>query len=358
MLWLDQYRPKTLANLDYHTEQAERLTHLAASNEFPHLLIYGPSGAGKKTRVVALLRELFGPGAEKLKIDQRVFLTPSNRKIQVNIVSSLYHLELTPSDVGNYDRVVMQELLKDVAQSAPVDIQAKKRFKAVVINEADSLTRDAQAALRRTMEKYSDNIRLILIANSTSKIIEPVRSRTLLIRVAAPTHTEIVSVLTKVLQQQSLEAAPSLLNKIAQDSDRNLRKALLILETLYAKAPGSRQIMGNTGSIPKPDWQEFIDKVADAMIAEQSPNRILSVRSMLYDLLSHCIPPSIVLKELASALLAKVKPDLHAPIISSAANYEHRIHMGNKSIFHLEAFVAFFMKLYAMSLMGMSIENM
>ena len=113
----------------------------ASSSDFPHLLVYGPSGAGKKTRVVAVLRDLYGPGVEKLKIDQRVFVTPTNRKLEVNIVSSAYHLELTPTyfgllrdvlisrDVGNYDRVVIQELLKDIAQTQQVDVSAKHRFK-------------------------------------------------------------------------------------------------------------------------------------------------------------------------------------------------------------------------------------
>ena len=87
----------------------------AASGDLPHMLFYGPSGAGKKTRITATLRAIFGPGAEKvryishscdlqqsnsgflqLKIDQRVFMTPSRRKLDVNIVQSNFHIELTP----------------------------------------------------------------------------------------------------------------------------------------------------------------------------------------------------------------------------------------------------------------------
>ena len=64
-------------------------------------------------------------------------------------------------------------------------------YTVVIIHEADSLTRDAQAALRRTMEKYMSNMRLILCANSTSKLIAPIRSRCLLMRVAAPTAEEV-----------------------------------------------------------------------------------------------------------------------------------------------------------------------
>lgn len=97
MLLVDKHRPKSLSDLHYHQDLSDRLRGLADSDDLPHLLFYGPSGAGKKTRIHALIKELFGPGAHKLKIDQRVFLNPSKRKIDVNIVSSSYHQEITPS---------------------------------------------------------------------------------------------------------------------------------------------------------------------------------------------------------------------------------------------------------------------
>lgn len=207
----------------------------AQSGDFPHLLVYGPSGAGKKTRIVATLRELYGPGVEKIKIDSRIFQTTTNRKLEFNIVASVYHLEITPSDVGNFDRVVIQDLLKEVAQTQQVDQSARQRFKVVVINEADHLTRDAQAALRRTMEKYSPNLRLILLANSTSNIIAPIRSRTLLIRVSAPTEPDICRVLKRVGTSEAWPEVEGLNKKIAKESGRNLRRALLMFETVHAQ---------------------------------------------------------------------------------------------------------------------------
>jgi len=207
----------------------------AQSGDFPHLLVYGPSGAGKKTRIVATLKELYGPGVEKIKIDARVFQTTSNKKLEFNIVASVYHLEITPSDVGNYDRVVIQDLLKEVAQTQQVDQSARQKFKVVVINEADHLTRDAQAALRRTMEKYSPNLRLILLANSTSNIIAPIRSRTLLVRVAAPTEIEICEVLRKVGAKEGWKDVEVLNKRIAKESGRNLRRALLMFEAVHAQ---------------------------------------------------------------------------------------------------------------------------
>lgn len=155
--------------------------------------------------------------------------------MEFNIVSSNYHLEITPSDVGNYDRVVIQDLLKEVAQTQQVDLAAKQRFKVVVINEADHLTRDAQAALRRTMEKYSPNLRLILLANSTSNIIAPIRSRCLLVRVAAPTLEEIQTILARVGKKEGFKSSEALEGRIAKECNRNLRRALLMFEAVHAQ---------------------------------------------------------------------------------------------------------------------------
>jgi replication factor C subunit 3/5 len=171
----------------------------------------------------------------QIRIDSRVFQTTTNRKIEFNIVSSNYHLEITPSDVGNYDRVVIQSLLKETAQTQQVDVGAKQRFKVVVINEAEYLTRDAQAALRRTMEKYSPNLRLILVANSTANIIPPIKSRTLLVRVSAPTKEEIVGILKYTADLEKLEFKEKLAARIADESGRNLRRALLMFEAVYAQ---------------------------------------------------------------------------------------------------------------------------
>ncbi|PMB64638.1 Replication factor C subunit 5 [Beauveria bassiana] len=267
-LIVDKHRPRSLDALTYHDELTDRLRSLAQSGDFPHLLVYGPSGAGKKTRIVATLKELYGPGVEKIKIDSRVFQTSSNRKLEFNIVASVYHQEITPSDVGNYDRVVVQDLLKEVAQTQQVDQSAKQRFKVVVINEADHLSRDAQAALRRTMENEK-------VTDSTP--------------------------------------------------------------------------------IPPADWDALIGQIAREIMDEHTPARILQVRSKLYDLLTHCIPPTTILKTLTFKLLSMIDDGLKGEVIRWSAFYEHRIKTGTKVIFHLEAFVAKFMRILEMYLMSMDI---
>ncbi|CAF9931651.1 MAG: Replication factor C (RF-C) subunit [Heterodermia speciosa] len=326
-LLVDKYRPRSLETLTYHADLSERLRSLAQSGDFPHLLVYGPSGAGKKTRIVTTLRELYGPGVEKIKIDSRIFQTTSNRKLEFNIVSSVYHLEITPSDVGNFDRVVVQDLLKEVAQTQQVDQAARQRFKVVVINEADHLSRDAQAALRRTMEKYSPNLRLILLANSTANIIAPIRSRTLLVRVAAPTHDDICKVLQKVGKAEGWAEAEGLNRRIARDSGRNLRRALLMFESVHAQ----NETVTDKTPIPPPDWEALIAQIADDIMIEHTPAQILIVRAKLYDLLSHCIPPSTILKTLTFKLIPKIDDALKGDVIKWSAFYEHRIRTGSVS---------------------------
>lgn len=198
MLWVDKHRPSRLEDLSYHREISDRLDALAKNPEtMPHLLFYGPSGAGKKTRITALLRELYGPSAERIKLDKRVFTTPTKRQIEINLITSNHHIELSPGDAGLNDRFVVQDIIKEMASNQNISsslsdkASGKALFKTVVLTEVDQLSRQAQAALRRTMEKYTSTCRLILCCNSQSKVIEPVRSRCLGIRVACPTEDEV-----------------------------------------------------------------------------------------------------------------------------------------------------------------------
>jgi len=127
LLWVDHYRPKTLSTLDFHKDQAAHLGSLVTSGDFPHLLFYGPSGAGKKTRVMAVLRELFGASVEKvccflfwiigtwvdvvpqINLDNKSLKIPNkSTSIEITIISSAHHIELNPSDAGNNDRYVVQ----------------------------------------------------------------------------------------------------------------------------------------------------------------------------------------------------------------------------------------------------------
>ena len=306
--------------------------------------------------MVATLREIYGPGVEKLRVDQRVFVTPSNRKVDVTILQSNHHLELTPADTGNYDRVVIQDLLKEVAQSSPVDAAAKRRFKVVVIHESDCLTREAQAALRRTMEKYSRNLRLILVANTTSRIIGPIRSRCLLVRCAAPKDSDVVRVLQQVASKEKINLSSELAKRLAASADGNLRRALLTLETVHAKHHSSNALPADAVLAP-PDWEAYISTLATSIVSTQTPGQILTVRQGLYELITHCIPPPLILATLLKELVGKVDDGCKPDLVRWAAFYEHRLAMGSKAIFHLEGFVAKAMVVIYADLNGMALDG-
>lgn len=194
-LWVDKYRPRDLSKLDYHVEQAHDLKRLCEQQDFPHLMFCGPSGAGKKTRIMCVLKELYGASAERLRNETMTFTTPSNRKIEITTVSSNYHIEVNPSDAGIYDRIVITDIIKQIAQTNVIDTNGQREFRVIVLSEVDELTRDAQHALRRTMEKYVATCRLVLCVNSTSRVIPAIKSRCLGIRVACPSNDEIIKVL-------------------------------------------------------------------------------------------------------------------------------------------------------------------
>lgn len=346
-LWVDKYRPKDLSKIDYHYDISDRLKSLASSGDFPHLLVYGPSGAGKKTRILATLKELYGSGVSKMKIDVRVFKVPNtSRKIEFNIVSSPFHIEITPSDLGNNDRIIIQDLLKEIGQTEQAMFnKGKFKFKIVVINEADSLSRDAQAALRRTMEKYSTNIRLILISNSTSNIIAPIKSRTLLIRVSLPTISEIHTVLNRIVENENIILDSNdkavIFDRIANASERNLRRSILTLEALVMTSSSPSSLDANS-QIVELDWEVVLNNLTNSIIKDRTVKNLSMIRSVLYELLSHCIPDKVVLKKICFNLLNdfRVNEAQKCNIIECCSVFDERLSLGSKSIFHLEGFIA------------------
>ena len=119
-LWVDKHRPATLQKLTLHEEVTAKLLALSRSDELPHLLVYGPPGAGKKTRVMALLREIYGSGVEKIKMEHRSFKPNPNKTIEITTLGSNFHIECNPSDAGNNDRFVIQEVIKEIASHTVV----------------------------------------------------------------------------------------------------------------------------------------------------------------------------------------------------------------------------------------------
>lgn len=155
----------------------------------------------------------------------------SSTVVECNIISSAYHLDLTPSDAENQDKVIVQKLIKEVANTHKLETNVSKDFKVLIINEVDRLTKEAQAGLRRTMEKYVQRCRLILICENLGKVIQPLRSRCLLVRVRAPEAQEMAQVLNNIAKMEHIDLPAQLCDKIVKQHQGNMRSAILALQT-------------------------------------------------------------------------------------------------------------------------------
>ncbi|EGR30507.1 replication factor C, activator 1, putative [Ichthyophthirius multifiliis] len=343
-LWVDQYRPKQLSQLDYHEKLTETLKSLAHSEDFPHLLFYGPNGAGKKTRIMSFLHEVYGNGVHKIKAEEREFKvsSTSSATCEINIIYSNYHIDVTPADAEVYDRVIIQKLIKEVASTHQLDPTSQKSFKVVILNEVDRLTLEAQASLRRTMEKYVNRCRLILCCENIGRVIQPLRSRCLLIRVPAPDEGDIIKVVKKIQNQENLpNISEEICRKMGDGFGRNLRDIILNLQMQKLNKSAF-----DGGSV-KSEWKKEIGKIAQGIKDQQSPFKLKEIRGQFYDLLVNCIPGDVIIKQLMQELIGIVNNNfIQQEFIYWAAYHENQMNKGSKTIFHLEAFVAQCMLVY------------
>jgi replication factor C subunit 3/5 len=150
-------------------------------------------------------------------------------------------------------------------------------------------------------------------------------------------------VLRVVCAKQTITLPDELAITIARESSRNLRRALLMLEACHVQ---KRDGLTKDQPVQKTDWEIYIAKLAMDITKEQTPQRLMAAREKLYELLVNCIPADIILKTLSRELMKNLDDGLKKEIVEWAAFYEHRISLGSKEIFHLEAFVAKFMAIY------------
>ncbi|KAF4687488.1 Subunit of heteropentameric Replication factor C (RF-C) [Perkinsus olseni] len=311
---VDTERPQKLDELTFHPSLTRTLKKLAASKDCPHLLFYGPSGGGKMTRIRCLLEGMFGPGAEKTSTSFRQFKATTSTTVDIQVVVSAFHVEVTPSDVGIRDAAVIQQLIKQMAENPPV---GEVPFHVVVINDAHCLTRQAQAALRRTMEK----------------------SRCLGIRVPRPTPDELQRDMMNISQRHALGLNPGLCARIVEESGCDARLALIRLDMLRRK---NVTLSDPHAVIEKQSWKVFVEDIAKDIVTEQSPKRMLAVRAKLYTLLTQWIDPRDIFYHLVLCLGQRMgsSEDKLRNLTQLAARYEGRRAKSAKAIMQLEAFVA------------------
>lgn len=205
-MWAEKYRPKNLNEMINQREIVSRLKTFVKEKNLPHLLLVGPAGVGKTTSILALARDLYGPGYRN------------------------YILELNASDERGIN--VIREKVKNFARTAA--IASPVSFKILVMDEADHLTSDAQHALRRTMEIYTGTCRFCLIGNYSENIIDPIQSRCSVLRYSPLAEEDTKKYLKNIAEKEQLEITEEGLDALFQASGGDLRKATNLLQASAA----------------------------------------------------------------------------------------------------------------------------
>ncbi|VUT25485.1 MAG: Replication factor C small subunit [Candidatus Methanolliviera sp. GoM_asphalt] len=196
ILWTEKYRSRSLDDVVGHEEIVERLKCLIKRGGLPHLFIIGPPASGKTSLVLAMAEDLYG---DSLKENLTIF----NASDFFDLGKA--YLEKEKKFLRFYDKKktvisVFKEVVKKYAPIPPLNAD----FKIIFIDNAESLRYDAQQALRRMMERYSETCRFVFATSQPSKIILPIRSRCLNLSLKNVDKKKIERRLLKIAEREDL----------------------------------------------------------------------------------------------------------------------------------------------------------
>jgi replication factor C small subunit len=311
-VWTEKYRPERLAGIVNQTHVVDRLKAWVKEGGVPNMLFAGRAGVGKTTAAICLAREIFGEHWRE------------------------NFQETNASDERGID--VVRGRIKDFAKTKPISAE----FKMIFLDESDSLTPEAQQALRRTMEKFSGVCRFILSCNYSNRIIEPIQSRCSVFRFKSLSKGDVKKYLVMIAGKEKIRLAEDAHDAIYEISEGDLRKATNILQACSTLLRIDREGVYKVVARAKPeDAAQLLKLALDGKFPE--------ARKKLYDmLLIQGLSGDDIIRSLHSQLFkADIDDKKRLGMLSLLGEYEFRLNQGGTPEVQLEALLAQFMRIDA-----------
>ncbi len=309
-MFSEKYRPRKLSDVINQTHAIDRIKAFVKEKNIPNLLFTGPSGTGKTSTTLCIAKELYGNAWRQ------------------NV------LELNASDERGID--VVRGKVKDFARTVSLGAIP---FKIIILDESDALTTEAQHALRRTMEDYSRVTRFILIANYSSRIIEPIQSRCATFKFKMLSEADIKKFIGKIVDGENLKITDDAINSIIYIGEGDLRKVSNLLQAVAVMGEKiTEEVVYDVASKARPtDVKEMMELALKGKFQD--------AREVLHDLiLRQGLSGSDIIAEIHRQMysLDGMPEEKKVQLIEKCGEYEFRLSQGSNELIQIEALLSQF----------------
>ncbi|MFT4309432.1 MAG: replication factor C small subunit [Candidatus Woesearchaeota archaeon] len=307
LLWTEKYRPHSFSEMIGQEDIIVRIKHFVERKNMPHVLFAGPPGIGKTTLALVIARELYGDDWRQ------------------------NFLELNASDERGID--IVRVKVKDFARTKAI---GDAPFKIIYLDEADALTREAQQALRRTMENYTSTCRFILACNYSSKIIEPIQSRCAIFRFKPLNPADVKSLIDRIVKSENLTISNDAIEALISISEGDCRRVENILQaSAAASSKITPELLYEVAAVAEPK------EVKEMLVHAINKDFIKAREKLLRIMLDYGLSGFDMVRQIHKELLAMdIEQRTKMQFLERLAEAEYRLVEGSDEYIQLEGYLA------------------